>query len=319
MLQPMISVIVPVYNTAKYLRRCVDSILAQTYRDFELLLIDDGSTDASGTICDEYAALDSRVRVFHKPNGGVSSARNLGLDSARGQWITFADSDDRVDQRWLANFDLNRNEKFELICQGYTGTTAQGLTTEYIYSGSGSPRDLLQALFDNKIAGYIWCKAFKTEIIEENDLRFNDKFNVSEDLEFELRYISKINKILCSDKIGYYYSVPDYGIKYTVKQEIFDLALSIYASLRTIGVNKKNWISVWSREKLCSALMINFCNKESDAVRKLKIFREELGTDIFKTKLFFMTKTMIWLDFTSFLSSIIIKIHCNIKKGRFTY
>ena len=91
---PSISVIVPVYNTEQYLRRCIDSVLAQTYKDFELLLIDDGSKDSSGAICDEYAAQDARVRVFHKENGGVSSARNVGLDNAQGEWITFIDSDD---------------------------------------------------------------------------------------------------------------------------------------------------------------------------------------------------------------------------------
>lgn len=87
----MISIIVPIYNAALYLHRCIDSILAQRYADFELLLIDDGSVDGSGFICDEYAAKDSRVRVCHKQNGGVSSARNLGLDNACGEWITFID------------------------------------------------------------------------------------------------------------------------------------------------------------------------------------------------------------------------------------
>lgn len=93
---PKISVIVPVYNTEKYLDRCIQSILAQTYTDFELLLIDDGSTDSSGAICDRYAEQDSRVRVFHKENGGVSSARNLGLDNAKGDWIGWVDSDDYI-------------------------------------------------------------------------------------------------------------------------------------------------------------------------------------------------------------------------------
>ena len=91
---PTISVIVPVYNAEKYLHRCIDSVLAQTYTDFELLLIDDGSKDQSGEICDEYAQKDARVRVFHQENGGVSSARNLGLDNAKGEWVTFVDSDD---------------------------------------------------------------------------------------------------------------------------------------------------------------------------------------------------------------------------------
>lgn len=105
-MNPKISVIVPVYNTEKYLHRCIDSILAQTFTDFELLLIDDGSKDNSGTICDEYAAKDSRVRVFHKENGGVSSARNLGLDNAKGEWISFVDSDDYTDSYFLENFEL---------------------------------------------------------------------------------------------------------------------------------------------------------------------------------------------------------------------
>lgn len=98
MKQPTISVIVPVYNTEKYLGECVQSILNQIFTDFELLLIDDGSTDQSGAICDTYALQDKRVKVFHKENGGVSSARNMGLDEARGEWIVFVDSDD-----WVAN------------------------------------------------------------------------------------------------------------------------------------------------------------------------------------------------------------------------
>lgn len=89
MASPTISIIVPVYNTKQYLGNCINSILSQTYTDFELLLVDDGSPDGSGDICDEYAAKDERVKVFHKENGGVSSARNLGLDNAQGEWICF--------------------------------------------------------------------------------------------------------------------------------------------------------------------------------------------------------------------------------------
>ena len=102
----MVSVIVPIYNSEKYLKRCVDSILSQTFSDFELLLVDDGSTDGSGSICDEYSVKDSRVRVFHKENGGVSSARNLGLDNARGEWITFVDSDDYLEESFLAELSV---------------------------------------------------------------------------------------------------------------------------------------------------------------------------------------------------------------------
>ena len=96
---PQISIVVPVYNV-----RCIDSILAQTFTDFELLLINDGSKDSSGLICDKYAEKDSRIRVFHKENGGVSRARNLGISNARGRWLCFIDSDDWVDKEYLHCF-----------------------------------------------------------------------------------------------------------------------------------------------------------------------------------------------------------------------
>ena len=93
----LISVIVPVYNVEPYLRRCVESILHQTYQNLEVLLVDDGSTDASGIICDEYAAIDDRVTVIHQKNGGLSAARNMGTDRARGEYLCFVDSDDLLD------------------------------------------------------------------------------------------------------------------------------------------------------------------------------------------------------------------------------
>ena len=117
-MNPKISVIVPVYNVEKYLRRCIDSILSQTFSDFELLLIDDGSKDKSGDICDEYVAKDVRIKVFHKANAGVSSARNLGLDKAKGEFIFFVDSDDFLDKTHLENYSKDI-DNFDLIFQGY--------------------------------------------------------------------------------------------------------------------------------------------------------------------------------------------------------
>ena len=115
---PTISVIVPVYNVEKYLRSCIDSILAQTYTDIEVLLVDDGSTDGSGAICDEYAQKDSRVRVFHKENGGVSSARNLGLDKALGSYFLLCDSDDAIHPQ-LCEMAITKIQKNGLDCLIY--------------------------------------------------------------------------------------------------------------------------------------------------------------------------------------------------------
>ena len=115
-MNPIISIIIPVYNAEKTLNRCVDSVLNQTFHDWELLLIDDGSKDRSMYLCDEYALKDKRIKVFHKKNGGVSSARNMGLDYARGEWITFVDSDDYICENI---FDLVSSHNEDLLIFNY--------------------------------------------------------------------------------------------------------------------------------------------------------------------------------------------------------
>lgn len=110
---PKVSIIIPVYKAEKCLKRCIESVLNQTYKDWELLLIDDGSPDRSGDICDEYTKRDNRIRVFHKNNGGVSSARNLGLDNVNGEYVTFVDSDDLIDLNTL-NVCISQIELFDL-------------------------------------------------------------------------------------------------------------------------------------------------------------------------------------------------------------
>lgn len=143
---PKISVIVPVYNVEKYLRRCVDSILAQTFTDFELLLIDDGSKDKSGEICDEYAKTDNRVKVFHKENGGVSSARNLGLDNAKGEWICFCDADDWVLSEWLQAFSLLILGNEDIIFSGYISIYNEIKNKVFIEKPYSSKKDLVLSL-----------------------------------------------------------------------------------------------------------------------------------------------------------------------------
>lgn len=116
---PKVSVIIPVYNAEKYLRKCLDSVLAQSFADFEVLLINDGSTDGSGKICDDYAQKDARVKVFHKENGGVSSARNLGLDNATGDWIVFVDSDDYVEKNYFEVINNNLSQEIDVLVFSY--------------------------------------------------------------------------------------------------------------------------------------------------------------------------------------------------------
>lgn len=206
---PKISVIVPVYNVEEYLHRCVDSILAQTFTDFELLLIDDGSTDNSGRICDEYAEKDERVKVIHKENGGVSSARNVGLNNARGYLVCFCDSDDWVSKDWLQYFITKKD--FDMIIQGYTYKKIGENSNVYFsrlnkYNGNKNDLDImLQDCFSANNMGYLWCRAFKRSIIEIHSIRFNREYVLKEDECFILHFLKYINTFLMLDVCSYHY------------------------------------------------------------------------------------------------------------------
>ena len=205
---PLVSIIVPVYNAEKYLNRCVDSILSQTMTDFELLLIDDGSKDNSGRICDEYAEKDARVRVFHKPNGGVSSARNLGLDNAKGKWITFVDADDRCSCNYLEHLlskvddDTDLIISYAVICDS-TGEKAE-VYPEYRVNATNFERLFVDS--DMHWHTSPWAKLYRASIIYENSLRFNEMMHIGEDADFLFSFMLITDKIYVSSDTDYYYT-----------------------------------------------------------------------------------------------------------------
>jgi glycosyltransferase involved in cell wall biosynthesis len=199
---PKISVIVPVYKVEQYLHRCIDSILSQSFTDFELILVDDGSPDNCGKICDEYAEKDNRVRVFHKPNGGVSSARNLGLDNACGEFIVFIDSDDSVDKDYFAelvSFSCAYNTDFVVI-----DVLKTPIVDETVFLQK-QDFNLLFSRYKLDKFSPPWGKLFKRKLIEQTRLRFNSKVHIGEDVMFVLLYILNIKDLvlLKSDKYIY--------------------------------------------------------------------------------------------------------------------
>lgn len=185
----MISIIVPVYNAEKTLRECVDSILCQGYRDFELLLIDDGSKDSSPLICDEYAIKDDRVMAFHQLNRGVSSARNFGIEHAKGEWITFIDADDYIKQGYL-NDVCKRNE--DIIIKGYQKFDSNGITSNRLAKElvrySFITGFLNHYLTDSIIRGPVF-KFYKKSLI--GDLRFLTEMKIGEDSWFVFKYLER--------------------------------------------------------------------------------------------------------------------------------
>lgn len=216
-----ISIIVPVYKAGAFVSSCVDSVLAQTFTNWELLLIDDGSPDESGRICDEYAQVDSRIKVFHKPNGGVSSARNLGLEYASGKWITFVDSDDIIQPMFLEYFENGvHDDVFQLSFFTDYITEHQGILTinhvgDAAFWNTDKIADFFQRYVDNPILKAVHSKFFLTELIRRNNLQFNHKVRAGEDHLFVLEYLNYIHAAKIINGTGYIYNLPhNYSLKY---------------------------------------------------------------------------------------------------------
>lgn len=207
-----VSIVVPVYQAEKTLRRCVDSILNQMYEEIELILVDDGSTDESGMICDQYAANDDRVVAIHKENGGVSSARNIGISAATGRFLMFVDSDDEIASDFVQIYiDEQELDTCDIVIGGFTRVLENGESRKEIPLLNGKRNlDVWQEICkDTSMFGYICSKLFRTDIIKANHLRFRTDMHAQEDLEFCLSYYNYcISFDFISSSSYYYYYVP---------------------------------------------------------------------------------------------------------------
>ena len=195
---PRVSIIVPVYRVEEYLDRCLDSIIAQTFTDWECILIDDGSPDNSGKICDEYARIDDRFVVIHQNNAGVSAARNAGLNIARGEYITFVDSDDWVKNNFLyEQYNDIISDDYDVCVCGFANNGIKKNKKLNVFQAKKN-------LFTPKgFLGYPWLKIIKYQRIINH--RFDTSITYCEDTDFFYRLFSDCKKILWTDKPLYYY------------------------------------------------------------------------------------------------------------------
>lgn len=205
----LVSIIVPVYNAEKTLNRCNFCILSQTFDDWELLLIDDGSTDCSGELCNEYAAKDQRIKVFHKKNEGVSSARNIGLDNAKGKWITFVDADDYLNIESLYYMTVNADGS-DLVLSSIKICGVQEKVIKLDNNFSSDVHETGTLL--TSLNGYMgltvpFAKLLKSAIINKHQIRFDCRFSSGEDTLFMYQYLYHIKKIRCIDTVSYNYAL----------------------------------------------------------------------------------------------------------------
>ena len=199
------SVIIPVYNAERTLRRCLDSLVGQQFSDYELLLINDGSTDDSDAICREYANTYPCVRYFAKENGGVSSARNLGLEQAEGEYILFVDSDDYVSENYFASLsDALENAAADLLLFGYRnfgGVSTEWDTGVFYENTEVGVAEQISSAMRQYLFSSLWSKAFKRQIIEQHNIRFANDLAIGEDQAFIFTYAMHIRSI---GSIGYH-------------------------------------------------------------------------------------------------------------------
>lgn len=283
-----LSVIVPIYNAEQYLATCIESIIAAPSADMEVLLVNDGSTDSSAEICEKYARTDNRLHVYHKENGGVSSARNYGLKQARGEWVTFVDADDFPAMGMLV---YSPQQESDLVCfnwQYTTGETENEQLEDTFFQGEAK-RNFLNCHLVDFVFRTPWAKLFRRNIITGNNIRFDERFRLGEDTLFMLDYLSHCKTIETKNHVGYVYLRPSqskynlplsYSINYmNVFMQKYKLVgadckhllfLLEYYYFKKVGDKSFRTKIEWEKSAGVSALRAN-CWKRYSVKQKIKI------------------------------------------------
>lgn len=235
----MISIIVPVFNVENYLSTCLSSILKQTFSDFEVILVDDGSTDCSGEICDDWVLKDKRIKVIHKQNGGLSSARNVGLDIAKGDFISFIDSDDYIAPDLLAKLKSAFEAKPDVdisVCvmdcvTEKSSAKYQKRFLRYRHSGVIPSFNFLTLIFKHKVDNAVCNKLYKRSVI--GDIRFEEG-KINEDILFNIAVLMQAKNIFYLSESLYYYRIRIGSITQQANPKLFDFISNAFHIKKTL-------------------------------------------------------------------------------------
>lgn len=242
MRKPLISIIVPVYNVEKYVKQCLESILEQNFSDYEVIVVNDGSTDRSLQICEEIARKDSRIRLFSTENSGVSHARNLGIKEATGKWMMFLDSDDYLVENCLSILEQNIDEQVQEIYGNYMTEKEMSFSGD---RGVMNAQDVAEMIKDsvnqNKFPPFytlqqssllgVWGKLFLAEIVRDKKIYFDEKLKLSEDMLFHLCYLNEISHVLLIDTPVFYFRKHDASVTKKFKEEYVGNRLYLFELL----------------------------------------------------------------------------------------
>ena len=238
-----ISIVVPVYNADRYLEKCIESLLKQTLTNIEIILVNDGSTDKSKDICNEYAKKDTRIKVIHKKNEGVSVARNKGIDFASGKYIMFCDSDDYTELDWCeCLYNKISNNKNALVISNYNihnyRDNKNQIKKKQYYNELKTKIDKSEFynLYEMNLTNQLWNKIYNLDIIKSKNIRFNEKLSLGEDLIFNLEYLEYVDSdILIENKCLYNYILRNRdSLDNKYYSNLFDIYKLLYESLYKI-------------------------------------------------------------------------------------
>lgn len=288
-MKDLISVIVPVYNAEKYLKRCIDSIINQTYKNFEIILVDDGSEDKSSEICDHFFKKDCRVKVIHKKNEGVSSARNEGLNQSKGKYISFIDADDWIERNFLLEMynELKKHNVDYVTCgynrvyENHSEILNNDLTEELVSANEY----IIKILNVQNGYGFAHMKLISKEAI--GNIRFNTNISVGEDAFFNVQLCKKINKFLIYNKALYnYYFNPNsvvrnydenYCNKYLHSMKLMNNYIRKNYFDNRVDQNLYNYIAYH-----ILLICVNYCYHPENSHRSVKLLKEICNIDLFK-------------------------------------
>lgn len=272
---PDISIIIPVYNVGQYLDKCIKSVINQTYKDIEIICVDDGSTDASSEICDKYGKIDSRIKVIHKTNGGLVSARQAGLKVSRGKYVGFVDGDDWIDKEmYECMFQIIEKYKVDMVETGVVDSYGESLEKERkykldggIYEGEKFKNVILNnLLYDGKFYSYgvntiyLWNKLFKKNFIYECYMKLDYKQSMFEDYASVYPYLIKHQSVAVVNKAFYHYRVVNNSLKRSKLNDAM-LILHLHTKLMEEVINKsvykENFLHQFKFFKLFFLIMYN--------------------------------------------------------------
>lgn len=278
-----ISVIVPVYKVEPYLRQCVDSIINQTYKNLEIILVDDGSPDNCGKICDEYATKDNRIKVLHIENGGPAIARNAGLDIATGKYIGYIDSDDYIEPDMYETLynAMVKNDAELVVCNWYRQDGGNWVTnTDYPKKELLTPNEALESFYSHM---YVWNKLFRKDVVK--NLRFVETY--AQDVLYTFTVFSRIEKVVCLDKSLCYYRSNPASRQHTKKFKRNFLAFLKVQNLEMIYAEKHKLFNLKEKIynfRLCLlAQWLGFISlQEKPDMESANFVLKELKSNLFK-------------------------------------